>query len=119
MLEIGLRESLCEQDYLNYGVLCKDTWVEHMWKFIYESMIQIYDDLDDFVFTREKDVTLVSSFLLAYTGGLFKSSSGTRQMNAASLYGGFIVVGIVSDDGKYAHGNILKKKTGTEQDQKI
>ena len=54
-LEVRIRGSLLELNYDLFEHLCEETWVKHMWKFIFDSGMTIEDDLADFEFIREKD----------------------------------------------------------------
>jgi hypothetical protein len=84
-LEAGVRGSLFALDYNIYGHLCEDTWITHLWKFTYDTGIEIEDDIDDFELTRQGNYTLTSAFIVAYKEGIV-SKSELKKANKCRLY---------------------------------
>ena len=106
-VETGLRGSLWSYDYSVYGHLCEDTWVKHLWQFMWETGIQIDDNLDDFEYVRKNDSTITAGFAIAYQkGGITKSE--WYKANRCRLYLQCLTVGdIASGDGRTIDANVL------------
>ena len=60
-IEIGTRGSIFKLDCNVFVHLCEDTWVQHIWKLIFDAKIEIDDDLEDFGWTRAGDSILASN----------------------------------------------------------
>ena len=94
-IELGIRGSLFQQDYEVLGHLCEDTWIKHLWKFAFESGIQIDDDVEDFSYARENDTTLTSQFAIAYKNGCITKSEW-KKANLCRLYMKVLTVGDIA-----------------------
>ena len=64
-LELGIRGSYFHRDYSIYGHLGEDTWVKHLWRFLFEKGIQIDDKISNFDLVREGDGELSARFATA------------------------------------------------------
>ena len=48
MIEVGLGGLYFNDDYKVYVHLGEDTWIKHLWKFLFDTGIQLYDITRDF-----------------------------------------------------------------------
>lgn len=53
---MGTRWSLFKLNYDLFGKLCEETWVNHIWIFIFDSGIEIEVDPGDFKLTRDGEM---------------------------------------------------------------
>jgi hypothetical protein len=107
-LEAGVRGSLFALDYNIYGHLCEDTWITHLWKFTYDTGIEIEDDIENFELTRQGDHTLTSAFIAAYKEGIV-SKSELKKANKCRLYLRVLTVAdIASGDGRFVDDDMFK-----------
>ena len=107
-LEVGTRGSLFKLNYDLFGHLCEETWVKHLWKFIFDSGIEIEDDVEDFKFTRENDSTLSSNFAAAYNGGSITRAEWVKANKCRKYLKVLTVADIASGDGKTIDDNVLR-----------
>ena len=106
-VETGLQGSLWSYDYDVYSHLCEDTWVKHLWQFLWETGTKITDDLDDFQYVRENDSSITAGFAKAYQNGSITKSQWYIA-NRCRLYLRCLTVGdIASGNGRSLDTNVL------------
>ena len=107
-LELGVQGSLFSKDYNIYEHLVEDTWIKHLWKFMWDVGIQIQDEIHDFVNVREHDTPLTESFSQAYQKGAITKAEW-KKANKCRLYLRVLTVGdVASGDGCTIDRNITK-----------
>ena len=107
-VELGLRGCIFNQDYKLYGHLGVDTWIKHLWKFMYDSGIHIEDDTKDFQFVRENDSTLSGRFAQAYKAKAITKSEWTKANKCRMYLKVFTVGDVASGDGTLIDEGIRK-----------
>ena len=61
-LELGISGSIFNKNYYSYKHIATDCWVKHLWKFVQDECIDIYDEVEGGGLLREKDSMLSSNF---------------------------------------------------------
>ena len=118
-IELGIRGSYFNKDYSVYGHLGEDTWVKHLWRFLYEKGLQIDDQIDDFKLVRDGDSELSLHFAQAFANGLITKGEWDKA-NKCRIYLKVLTVGdIASGDGKYIADGIIKGKYTTARARKL
>ena len=109
-MEVGIIGSYFNKDYSVYGHLGEDIWVKHLWKFIYDSGIQIDDNIKDFPMVREGDSTLSEHFATAYINRKITKAEWGKA-NRCRVYLKVLTVGdIASGDGRSIDAGMKKGK---------
>lgn len=65
-LEVMISKSLFKLNHDLFGHLCEETWVKHLWKFIFHSDVE---DLVDFESIKEGDIILVRNLVAILNSG--------------------------------------------------
>ena len=84
-LEVGIRGSLFKLNFELFVHLCEETWIKHLWKFIFDSGMEIEDDLVDFEFIRENDSTLANNFAAAYKSRAITKADWIKAKNVENI----------------------------------
>ena len=109
-IEVGLGGSYFNNDYEVYGHLGEDTWIKHLWKFLFDTGIQLDDTTSDFKMVREGDSPLSKKFAEAFMQKKITRAEW-KKANLCRIYLKVLSVGdIASGDGRSIDGRIHKGK---------
>ena len=118
-VELGIRGSYFNKNYDIYGHLGEDTWLKHLWKFLYDSGIQIDDKSSDFPLVREGDSTLSDNFAVAFIEGRITKAEWSKA-NKCRVFLKVLTVGdIASGDGKNIDDGIKKGQLQLARERNI
>ena len=93
-----------------YGHLGEDTWIKHLWKFLFDTGIQLDDTTSDFKMVREGDSPLSKQFAEAFMQKKITRAEW-KKANLCRIYLKVLSVGdIASGDGRSIDGRIHKGK---------
>ena len=107
---MGIGGSYFNKDYNVYGHLGEDTWIKHLWKFLFDSEIQLDDITSDFKMVREGDSPLSKQFAEAFIQKKITRAEW-KKANLCRIYLKVLSVGdIASGDGRNIDGRIHKGK---------
>ena len=106
-VEAGLHGSLWEHDYNIYSHLIEDSWVKHLWHYIWEIGATFKDTTPDFSYAREGDIALTEGFAECYRLGIITRSEWAKA-NKCRLYLQCLTLGdIASGDGLTITAEVL------------
>ena len=89
-----------------YGFLCEETWVKHLWKYLYSDGIQIEDNVEDIPILQEDTICITTHFARAYQEGLVTKSEWLKANTCRKYLKVLTVIDISFGNGKHIDVNV-------------
>ena len=105
-MEVGILGSLFGHNFEDYGNLCEETWVKHLWKYTHDKGIRIEDKVGDFDKLRENDSCITLHFAGAYKAGLITKAEWVKANKCRKYLRVLTISDIASGNGKFIERNI-------------